>query len=61
MAHLGEFCEMLSEGASLCHPHLFKGDRYLFWKMQMCVHIESVNLELWELIENPHVYPNKNK
>lgn len=35
------------------HLPLFKGDFYLYWKNQMHAYIESINLELWEIIENP--------
>ncbi|KAG0458575.1 hypothetical protein HPP92_023440 [Vanilla planifolia] len=50
---------ILSEGASSHRPPLFKGEFYLYWKNRMRLFLESVDLEIWDIVENSFDFPIK--
>ena len=44
------------EGQSLTRPPLFNGDNYPYWKKRMENFIQSVDLDMWDIIlDGPHV------
>ena len=56
MANVG----MLPEGNSATRPPLFNGNNYGYWKVRMIIFLQSMEYELWEVIEKgPYIPMNK--
>ena len=47
------------EGLSVVRPPLFNGLDYTYWKTRMRVFLISMNLDLWNIIENSFQLPSK--
>ena len=47
------------EGLSVVRPPLFNGLDYTYWKTRMRVFLISMNLDLWNIIENGFLLPSK--
>jgi len=47
------------EGLSVVRPPLFNGLDYTYWKTRMRVFLISMNLDLWNIIENDFQLPSK--
>ncbi|KAL5569945.1 hypothetical protein UlMin_026520 [Ulmus minor] len=56
MANVGS----MSEGNSTTRPPLFNGNNYGYWKARMIIFLQSMEYELWEVIEKgPYIPMNK--
>ncbi|KAL5569375.1 hypothetical protein UlMin_025950 [Ulmus minor] len=56
MANVGS----MSEGNSTTRPPLFNGNNYGYWKTRMIIFLQSMEYELWEVIEKgPYIPMNK--
>ena len=49
----------LQEGFSVFRPPLFNGLDYTYWKTRMRVFLISMNLDLWNIVENGFQLPSK--
>ncbi|KAL5540959.1 hypothetical protein UlMin_044251 [Ulmus minor] len=50
----------MSEGNSTTRPPLFNGNNYGYWKARMIIFLQSMEYELWEVIEKgPYIPMNK--
>ena len=49
----------LQEGFSVFRPPLFNGLDYTYWKTRMRVFLISLNLDLWNIVENGFQLPSK--
>ena len=47
------------EGLSVFRPPLFNGLDYTYWKTRMRVFLISLNLDLWNIVENDFQLPSK--
>ena len=50
---------MLPEGNSTTRPPLFNGNNYGYWKVRMIIFLQSMDYELWEIIEKGPYIPMK--
>ena len=50
---------MLPEGNSATRPPLFNGNNYGYWKVRMIIFLQSMDYELWEIIEKGPYIPMK--
>jgi len=47
---------LFPEGNSINRPPIFNGEGYHYWKTQMQIFIEAIDLNIWEAIEvGPYV------
>ena len=49
----------LQEGLSVVRPPFFNGLDYTYWKTRMRVFLISLNLDLWNIVENGFQLPSK--
>ena len=47
------------EGLTIFRPPLFNGLDYTYWKTRMRVFLISMNLDLWNIVENSFQLPSK--
>jgi hypothetical protein len=45
------------EGASFHRPPSFNGEEYAYWKTRMTIFIQSIDLDLWDIIESGPLVP----
>jgi hypothetical protein len=45
------------EGQSIQRPPLFDGSNYTYWKCRMRIFLQSLNYELWNIVETPYQKP----
>ena len=50
---------VFQEGLSVVRPPLFNGLDYTYWKTRMRVFLISMNLDLWNIVENSFQLPSK--
>ncbi|KAL5561894.1 hypothetical protein UlMin_031641 [Ulmus minor] len=55
MANVG----LMSEGNSTTRPPLFNGNNYGYWKARMTIFLQSMDYELWDVIEKGPYIPMK--
>ncbi|KAL5571206.1 hypothetical protein UlMin_020803 [Ulmus minor] len=55
MANVG----LMSEGNSTTRPSLFNGNNYGYWKARMTIFLQSMDYELWDVIEKGPYIPMK--
>ena len=48
------------EGHSTQRPPLFDGSNYNYWKCRMKIYLQSLNYELWNIVEAPYTKPITN-
>ena len=50
----------LREGHSTQRPPLFDGSNYNYWKCRMKIYLQSLNYELWNIVETSYTKPTTN-
>ena len=49
------------EGQSIVRPPFFDGTDYPFWKIRMKIFFQSLDFDIWDIIESGYIAPSKSR